>query len=109
MSVNLHGTRAEVLVREKLPTPELRDETTPAHVISAATGIITHMEVLEGQPSFQEGDTVLEGEVLISGVVDLKEPKYATVDAGSAWSMPEATSTPGHGGPWRPRSRWRPR
>lgn len=41
MSVNLHGTRAEVLVREKLPTPELRDETTPAHVISAATGIIT--------------------------------------------------------------------
>lgn len=84
MSVNLHGTRAEVLVREKLPTPELRDETTPAHVISAATGIITHMEVLEGQPSFQEGDTVLEGEVLISGVVDLKEPKYATVDPGSA-------------------------
>ena len=82
MSVNLHGTRAEVLVREKLPTPELRDETTPAHVISAATGIITHMEVLEGQPSFQEGDTVLEGEVSISGVVDLKEPKYATVDAG---------------------------
>ena len=58
-------------VREKLPTPELRDETTPAHVISAATGIITHMEVLEGQPSFQEGDTVLEGEVLILSLIHI--------------------------------------
>lgn len=83
MTVNLHGTRAEVLVREKLPRPELRDETTPANVVSDATGIITHMEVLDGQPNFQEGQTVLEGEVLISGVMDLKEPKYSTIDAGT--------------------------
>lgn len=82
MSVNLHGTRAEVLVRENLPEPELRDETTPANVVSAATGIITHMEVLDGQAVFQEGDTVLEGEILISGVMDLKEPKYSEIDAG---------------------------
>lgn len=82
MSVNLHGTRAEVLVRENLPEPKLRDETTPANVVSDATGIITHMEVLEGQPAFQEGDTVLEGEILISGVMDLKEPKYSDIDAG---------------------------
>ena len=82
MTVNLHGTRAEVLVREKLPKPELRDETTPAHVVSDATGIITRLEVLEGQANFQEGDTVLAGEVVISGVMDLREPKYATVDAG---------------------------
>lgn len=82
MSVNLHGTRAEVLVREKLPDPPLRDEVTPAHVVAEADGIISHMEVLEGQPNFQEGDAVLSGEVVISGIVDLKEPKYATVDAG---------------------------
>lgn len=82
MTVNLHGTRAEVIVREKLPKPEVRDEVTPAHVVSDATGIITHMEVLDGQANFQEGDTVLEGEIVISGVVDLKEPKYSTVDAG---------------------------
>lgn len=82
MTVNLHGVRAEVIVREKLPKPELRDETTPAHVVSGATGIITHMEVLDGQANFQEGDTVLEGEIIISGVTDLKEPKYGTVDAG---------------------------
>lgn len=82
MSINLHGVRAEVLVREKLPTPELRDETTPAHVVAEADGVILRMEVLDGQSAFQEGDAVLQGEVVISGVVDLKEPQYATVDAG---------------------------
>ena len=82
MSVNLHGTRAEVLVRERSPAPELRDETTPAHIVAAADGILEDVEVLEGQALFQEGQAVLAGEVVISGVVDLKEPQYATVDAG---------------------------
>ena len=82
MSVNLHGTRAEVLVRERSPAPELRDETTPAHIVAAADGILEDVEVLEGQALFREGQAVLAGEVVISGVVDLKEPQYATVDAG---------------------------
>ena len=82
MSVNLHGTRAEVLVRERSPAPELRDETPPAHIVAAADGILEDVEVLEGQALFREGQAVLAGEVVISGVVDLKEPQYATVDAG---------------------------
>lgn len=82
MSVNLHGTRAEVLVRERSPAPELRDESTPAHVVADADGVLEDVEVLEGQALFQEGQAVLAGEVVISGVVDLKEPQYATVDAG---------------------------
>lgn len=82
MSINLHGTRAEVLVREKLPEPEVRDETTPANVVAQADGVILGLEVLDGQAVFQEGEAVLRGEVIISGIMDLKEPKYATVDAG---------------------------
>ena len=83
MAVNLHGTRAEVIVREKVPKPDIVDRTVPSHVVSAATGIITHMEVLEGQPLFQEGDTVLAGEILISGVIDVPEPQYADPDLGT--------------------------
>ena len=82
MSVNLHGTRAEVLVRERSPAPEPLDETTPAHIVAAADGLLEDVEVLEGQALFREGQAVLAGEVVISGVVDLKEPRYATVDAG---------------------------
>ena len=83
MAVNLHGTRAEVLVREKVPKPAIVDRTVPSHVVSVATGIITHMEVLEGQPLFQEGNTVLAGEILISGVIDVPEPQYADTDLGT--------------------------
>ena len=55
MSINLHGTRAEVLVREKLPEPEVRDESTPANVVAQADGVILDLEVLDGQAAFQEG------------------------------------------------------
>ena len=82
MSVNLHGTRAEVLVRERSPSPTPRDETTPAHVVAAADGVLEDVEVLEGQALFREGQAVLAGEIVISGAVDLKEPQYAAVDAG---------------------------
>ena len=82
MSVNLHGTRAEVLVRERSPAPTPRDETAPAHVVAAADGVLEEVEVLEGQALFREGQAVLAGEIVISGAVDLKEPQYAAVDAG---------------------------
>ncbi len=83
MSVNLHGTRAQVLVRERVPIPPLVDESVPAHVVAARDGVITHMETTSGQARFQEGNTVAAGDVLISGVVDLQEPKYSQVDMGT--------------------------
>ncbi len=82
MSINLHGTRAEVLVREKLPEPEVRDESTPANVVAQADGVILDLEVLDGQAAFREGEAVLRGEVVISGTMDLREPEYSAVDAG---------------------------
>lgn len=83
ISVNLHGTRAEVLVREKSPKPEIVDESVPAHVVADASGIIIQQQVRAGQAMFEEGATVVEGEVLISGVVDLKEPQYSDIDLGT--------------------------
>ena len=82
MSINLHGTRAEVLVREKLPEPEVRDESTAGNVVAQADGVILDVEVLDGQAAFQEGEAVLRGEVVISGTMDLREPEYSAVDAG---------------------------
>lgn len=70
-SLNLHGTRAEVIVREKDPAPELREETVPTDVISSAAGVITHIEPWVGDAMFQEGEAVLKGDVLISGHVQL--------------------------------------
>jgi similar to stage IV sporulation protein len=83
-SLNLHGTRAEVIVRERAPKPELVDESKPTNVISKATGIITQMEVMNGDPLFKEGDTVMEGDTLITGLIDIQEAAYSDADLGTS-------------------------
>ncbi len=77
MSVNLYGTRAQVLVREATPEPEVVDETATGSVVARASGIITRMDTLFGEALVEPGDTVLEGETLISGTVHLDAPKYS--------------------------------
>lgn len=82
-SVNLYGTRAEVIVREVDPAPDLREEEVPTNVVSAATGIITQIEAWKGDAQFKEGDTVCQGEVLISGQVLLDPPPLVETDLGT--------------------------
>lgn len=82
-SLNLHGTRAEVVVREADPAPELEEERKPADVVSSATGIITQMEPWSGDAQFQEGDAVLEGETLISAQMVMDPPALLELDLGT--------------------------
>lgn len=77
MSVNLYGTRAQVLVREATPEPEVVDETATGSVVARASGIITRMDTLNGEALVDVGDTVVAGETLISGTVHLDAPKYS--------------------------------
>ncbi len=58
MTVNLHGTRAEVIVRERVEKPEIVDLTTPAHIVAETTGLITRIEPRSGQPLFEVGEMV---------------------------------------------------
>ena len=83
IAVNLHGTRAEVLVAERTPKPVVVDESIPAHIVADGTGIISKIRVLNGQAKAEVGDTVVEGDILISGVMDLEEPLYSTIDMGT--------------------------
>lgn len=70
-AVNLQGTRVEVVVREREDPPDLRPEDQPGDVVSAADGVITHIEPWAGDAQVQVGDAVLEGEVLIAGAMEL--------------------------------------
>ena len=82
LSINLYGTRIEVEVREAVPVPEILDETTPADVVATADGIIIDIHTAAGQALFEDGDTVMKGEVLISGDVELRKPEGSTYDMG---------------------------
>ena len=82
LAVNLNGCRAEVVVREAEAPPELLDQDTPADVTAAAAGIVLDVQATAGQALVEEGDTVVEGDVLITGFIDLPEPAYSETDAG---------------------------
>lgn len=77
ISINLYGTRAEVLVREAVEAPEVVDASDYGSVVARASGIITKVEALTGEALVKVGDTVLEGETLISGTVRLEGPAYS--------------------------------
>ena len=91
MVINLHGTRAEVIVEEAVPPPELLDENTPANVVAAADGIIVDIRADSGRALFAEGDIVAAGEVLIAGAMDLQEPQYSSIDLG--WLVVRASGS----------------
>lgn len=82
-SLTFHGTRAVLSVREAEEKPEIEDDTRPADVVSVTEGIITHMEPWSGDALFQEGDAVLEGEVLISGIMTMDPPAFTEQDLGT--------------------------
>ena len=77
VGINLHGTRLEVIVRESIPQPERVDETGYYDIEAEAGGIITHVEAEQGDAAVQEGDTVAEGDTLISGLVTMEPPLYS--------------------------------
>lgn len=77
MAINLYGTRVEVVVREAQSPPKRVDETGHYHIVAEADGIVTHVEPELGDSLVKEGDTVLKGEILISGTVTLEPPQYS--------------------------------
>lgn len=83
LSVNIHGARAQVQVAEAVRPPQLVDEDTPADVVADTDGIILDIDPRSGRAQFADGDIVREGEVLISGQLDLYQPEGSQVDPGA--------------------------
>lgn len=69
MSINIDGCVAQVEVREKTEKPQIADQKTVCNIKAAATGQIVSMNVYAGTPMVHEGDAVVEGQLLVSGVV----------------------------------------
>ncbi len=81
ITVNVNGGRADVLVRERVMKPEMVDENEPTLVYAKKAGIITEMIVLAGKSTAAVGDTVLPGDVLVTGVMESKSSDTRFVHA----------------------------
>jgi len=73
ITVNIWGSRANIEVRERRPVPALRGNEPPANVVAGRTGIVTRVLRDEGSIRVAAGEAVLQGELLLSGVIDAGE------------------------------------
>lgn len=72
LTITQNGCRAKVIVRERPSIPETEDRRGFSNVVASQTGLITQMSVFAGQPVVKTGDTVVKGQILVSGIVDLE-------------------------------------
>ena len=87
-------------MREAVPAPEVDDEEQVGSIVARSSGIVTHIEPLSGEALVAQGDTVLAGEVLISGAVTLDAPSTASWRTWAKyWCGPRDRSLPGRGTP----------
>ncbi|MCD7945428.1 MAG: sporulation protein YqfD [Clostridiales bacterium] len=98
LTVNISGIRATVIVREADPVPEVADERA-ADLAAAQDGVIVRLDVTEGRTVVEEGQAVLAGEVLVSGLLthelgDGSGTVWATQQvraAGEVWALTRRT------------------
>ena len=72
IAVNVRGTHATVEVREMLPHDIAPDDSVPYNLVAAEDGIIEYMEILRGSRVAREEDLVRKGELLASGLEQMK-------------------------------------
>jgi len=70
--VHTCGTRTTILLAEALPPQPIVDRHTPAHVVAAEEGLITGIVTGAGAPLVRQNDIVRQGEVLVSGILELE-------------------------------------
>ena len=113
-TVNIYGSRAEVIVRERVPKPELFDSDAPVDLVAERLGFVTEVRALAGTAEVKPGDAVLPGDILISGSADSafsgQRPVHAvgTVTAETYYELtaaaPAQARIPAENG--QSRSRW---
>lgn len=84
LSVNTRGCSAEIHLQEKVDRPPMieKEKQNFCNIKASQTGQIISMEVYMGTPQVKEGDAVVEGQLLISGVVENNAGEVALKHAG---------------------------
>ena len=69
IAVNVSGSRAEIVVRERVEKPEISDNREKIHVVAEKAGVVTGVFAYNGQKMISAGQTVAKGDILVSGLV----------------------------------------
>ncbi len=73
--VDLRGSKAFVSVQEKTPPPVIVPKDQPCDIIAVKAGVIKLVNAKAGKAAVAPGETVQEGQLLVSGVVTSQNPE----------------------------------
>jgi len=76
--VQIQGVKMTISVQNITPKPEVVDENEYCNLVAERDGLITGIEVLAGALRVKEGDTVTKGQLLVSGILESKNPEFGT-------------------------------
>jgi len=71
IAISFDGVNANVEIKEKKLKPEIEAKNEPTNIIADKTGIIAEINVLSGLKKVNVGDTVLQGDVLVEGIMEM--------------------------------------
>ncbi len=71
ITIQQSGMRAVVVVREREPSEIVYERKTPRNVIASHAGVLTRVSVLSGNSLCKTGDSVTQGQLLVSAYTDL--------------------------------------
>ena len=81
VSFQIRGSRANVIVTETIPAPEIIDPEQPVSLVADTAGVIVKMTALNGQPMVSRGEAVAAGQLLISGAPEDLQGETRTAHA----------------------------
>jgi len=76
VGVEIKGTRLNISVREGVDPPAVIPVDRPCHIIAERDGIVISVIAKNGLALVKEGDTIIKGQILISGNVESIRPEF---------------------------------
>lgn len=73
VGIEVRGIKAKIEVAEKRLPPDKIDKNIPCNVIAKKSGVIEKIIAKNGDSVVEEGDIVNEGDLLISGIIQLEQ------------------------------------